>query len=107
MRTRTPIGKALVALATLAVAGVALAFGGVRAEPATAAASCVAVVVDFHLLGGSVQTGCAQGDPKTGLQALTKAGFTYTPRARDGLICQIDAQGAPLMAGMTVNITPQ
>jgi hypothetical protein len=23
------------------------------------------------------------------------------------VICQIDAQGAPLMAGMTVNITPQ
>jgi hypothetical protein len=94
VRTRTPIGKALVALATLVVAGVAWAVGGVRAEPATAAASCVAVVVDFHLLGGPVQTGCAQGDPTSGLQALTKAGFSYAPRPRDGLICQIDAKPA-------------
>jgi hypothetical protein len=91
------------ALATFVVAGgmaalaTPLAFGAVRAEPASAAAAsgpCVAVVVDFRKLGGAVQTGCAQGDPSTGLQALTAAGFSYVPRARDQLICQINAKPA-------------
>jgi hypothetical protein len=92
--TRSPIGKVLVALAMLVVAGATLVLGLVRAGPAAAAASCVAVVVDFRQLGGAVQTGCAQGDPSTGLQALGRAGFGYAPRPRDGLICQIDARPA-------------
>jgi hypothetical protein len=92
--TRSPIGKVLVALATLAVAGATLVLGLARAEPAAAGATCVAVVVDFRQLGGAVQTGCAQGDPTTGLQALGRAGFSDTPRPRDGLICQIDARPA-------------
>lgn len=108
MRTRSPIGKTSVALATLAVAGgtlvlavlamlvgtpTTLAFGAVRVEPAAANTPCVAVLVDFRLLGGTVQTGCAQGDPSTGLKALSLAGFSWTPR-RDGLICQIDSHPA-------------
>jgi hypothetical protein len=101
--TRSPIGKAVRALATFSVAAVLavlatpLAFGAVSAETATAAAAsgpCVAVIVDFRKLGGAVQTGCAQGDPSTGLKALTAAGFSYVPRARDGLICQINAKPA-------------
>jgi hypothetical protein len=92
--TRSPIGKVLVALAMLVVAGATLVLGLVRAGPAAAAATCVAVVVDFRQLGGAVQTGCAQGDPSTGLQALGGAGFAYAPRPRDGLICQIDARPA-------------
>jgi hypothetical protein len=91
--TGTPIGKAIVALATLAVAGCTMVLGAVRAEPAAASGPCVAVVVDFRLLGGQVQTGCAQGDPSSGLQALGLAGFTYRPRP-DGLICQIDSRPA-------------
>jgi hypothetical protein len=92
--TRSPIGKVLVALATLVVAGATLVLGLARAEPAAAGASCVAVVIDFRHLDGAVQTGCAQGDPSTGLQALGRAGFSDTPRPRDGLICQIDARPA-------------
>jgi hypothetical protein len=99
--TRSPIGKAVMALATFIVAGVMaalatpLVFGAVRAQGAAAASGpCVAVVVDFRKIGGTVQTGCAQGDPSSGLQALTKAGFSYVPRPRDGLICQINAKPA-------------
>jgi hypothetical protein len=92
--TRSPIGKVLVALATFVVAGATLVLGLAQAPPAAAGASCVAVVVDFRLLGGAVQTGCAQGDPSTGLQALVRAGFSQTPRPRDGLTCQIDARPA-------------
>lgn len=94
MRTRSVVGKVLAALATLVVAGAALVLGLARAEPAAAGASCVAVVVDFRALGGALATGCAQGDPSTGLQALGLAGFSESPRPRDGLICQIDARPA-------------
>jgi hypothetical protein len=93
--TGSSIGKAIVALATLAVAGATLVLGvAAQVGSASASSNCVAVVVDFRLLGGSVQTGCAQGDPSTGLQALTSAGFGFTPRPRDGLICQINARPA-------------
>ena len=60
--------------------------------PAGAAAKpCVGVIVDARLLGGDVRTGCAVGDPDSGLEALTKAGFGYAfvPR-QPGLVCQID-----------------
>ncbi len=60
--------------------------------PAGAAAKpCIGVIVDARLLGGDVRTGCAVGDPDSGLEALTKAGFGYAfvPR-QPGLVCQID-----------------
>ncbi len=64
----------------------------------------VRVVVDFGSLGGGVQTGCATGDPATGLTALTGAGFTYAfvPR-QPGFVCRINAlpnpcNGAPTSA---------
>lgn len=95
MRCGSPTtGRSLLALATLVVAGAAGLLGVLRAAPASAAGSCVAVMVDFRQLGGSVKTGCAQGDPSNGLQAMSKAGFGFTPRPRDGLICQIDAMPA-------------
>ena len=95
MRRGSPtIGRLLLALATLVVAGAAGLLGCLRAAPASAAADCVAVLVDFRKLGGNLQTGCAQGDPSNGFQALTKAGFAYTPRPRDGLVCQINARPA-------------
>jgi hypothetical protein len=95
--TSSPIGRAIVALAALAVAGVTLVLGAAaQVGSASASANCVAVVVDFRLLGGAggtVQTGCAQGDPSSGLKALSLAGFSYRPRP-DGLICQIDSRPA-------------
>ena len=83
------------ALAATALAGLGLLAG--PAQPAVAtepAESCVGVVVDARLLGGGVTTGCAKGDPDSGLEALTMAGYTYAfvPR-QPGLVCQVD--GAP------------
>ncbi|MEU7480785.1 hypothetical protein AB0A63_32755 [Lentzea sp. NPDC042327] len=68
------------------------------------AADCagVKVVVDFTALGGGVQTGCAPGDPATGLAALTGAGFTYSfvPR-QAGFVCRINALPNPCTAPTT------
>ncbi|GAA1626036.1 hypothetical protein [Georgenia ruanii] len=49
----------------------------------------VTVVVDLTDLGGDVRAGCAPGDPATGREALTGAGFTTTD-SQPGLICAID-----------------
>jgi hypothetical protein len=56
----------------------------------------VKVVVDFSAFGGGVQTGCAAGDPATGLAALTGAGFTYSfvPR-QPGFVCRINSLPNP------------
>jgi hypothetical protein len=61
------------------------------ADSAAAAEPCVSVIVDARLLGGDVRTGCAKGDPGSGLEALTAAGFSYAfvPR-QPGLVCQVD-----------------
>ncbi|HEY0639254.1 MAG TPA: hypothetical protein VGD67_16510, partial [Pseudonocardiaceae bacterium] len=76
------------------------------ASAAVAAVACtgVSVVVDFGPLGGGAQTGCFAGDPSSGLQALSGAGFSYTfvPR-QPGLVCQIRSlpdpcNGAPTSA---------
>jgi len=82
---RRPLAAALLAAAV----GLTVQAGGVA--PAAAAEGCVGVVVDARLLGGGVRTGCASGDPRSGLDALTRAGFSYTfvPR-QPGLVCQVD-----------------
>ncbi|WP_027347189.1 hypothetical protein [Hamadaea tsunoensis] len=81
--------------AALAVTTVLVA---VEAAPAQAAACSgttgVTVVVDFAALGGGVVTGCAVGDPATGLAALTGAGFTVAGTQRWGLafVCRINGK---------------
>ncbi|HEX7189380.1 MAG TPA: hypothetical protein VF423_14260 [Actinomycetes bacterium] len=74
-------------MATSAVLGL------LSAPPVAAAEPCVGVIVDARLLGGRVDTACADGDPDSGLDALTMAGFRYAfvPR-QPGLVCQIDGQ---------------
>ncbi|WP_406096655.1 flagellar hook-length control protein FliK [Kitasatospora purpeofusca] len=67
----------------------------VTAPPARAAActgnSGVTVVVDFTALGGGIETGCAPGDPASGLAALTGAGFSYAFHPRfPGFVCKIN-----------------
>ncbi|MDQ1626715.1 MAG: hypothetical protein QOI54_459 [Actinomycetota bacterium] len=98
MRCGPTAGTALRTVATLVVTTVAalvgLSIGPVRAAPASAATDCVGVVVDARQIGGTLRTGCALGDPRDGFAALTKAGFRYTLRARDGLLCQLDQQPA-------------
>lgn len=80
-------------LAVLAAAAVVplVLLPGLNAAPAAAAEPCVGVIVDARLLGGGVSTGCADGDPDSGLDALAAAGFGYAfaPRV-PGFVCQID-----------------
>ena len=87
-----------------ALAATALAGLGLLAVPPPAAAvePCVGVVVDARLLGGGVSIGCATGDPDSGLEALTKAGYGYAfvPR-QPGQVCQID--GAPACSGTSTD----
>jgi hypothetical protein len=87
---------ALLAPALLGGAGsavaVTLVLGPTAPVPAAAATRpCVGMVVDGRLAGGSLRTGCAPGDPGSGLEALTDAGFSYAfvPR-QPGQVCQID-----------------
>lgn len=94
VRTAGQTPSALTLLASLGGAGWLGLVGLLSAPPALAAEPCVGVVVDARLLGGDVRTGCAKGDPDSGLAALTRAGFRYAfvPR-QPGLVCQVD--GAP------------
>ncbi|MFF2044564.1 flagellar hook-length control protein FliK [Kitasatospora sp. NPDC058170] len=93
MRTRRTFGS-LAATAVL-TAGL-LGASGVQAPQASAAACSgttgVTVVVDFTALGGGTETGCAVGDPASGLAALTGAGFPYAFHPRfPGFVCKIKA----------------
>ncbi|WP_018351788.1 hypothetical protein [Longispora albida] len=74
----------------------------VPAAPAQAACSGVTVIVDFG--GGRVQSGCAAGDPGSGLAALRNAGFTFTfVPGQNGMVCTVNSvpdpcNGAPANA---------
>jgi hypothetical protein len=88
---------ALLAPALLGGAGsavaLALVLGPTAPVPAAAATRpCVGMIVDGRLAGGSLRTACATGDPRSGLAALTAAGFSYAfvPR-QPGQVCQIDS----------------
>jgi hypothetical protein len=112
---RTPGARhALPLLAALAVAAAAPLAAHAATSPAIAktkaAGACtsttkgVTVVVDFTKLHGKIETACDPSNPKTGLAALTGAGFSYTfvPRY-PGFVCTIDklpnpCNGAPASA---------
>lgn len=88
-------------VATLLGAGallVGMSTAAAAAQPAqaVAVADCdgVTVVVDFSDLGGEVASGCAEGDPGSGREALESAGFVPVD-STPGLICTIDAQPDP------------
>ncbi|MFI5534019.1 flagellar hook-length control protein FliK [Kitasatospora sp. NPDC051853] len=90
MTTRRTFGASALAAGLLAASAV------VTATPARAAActgtSGVTVVVDFTAVGGGIQTGCAPGDPASGLAALTGAGFSYSFHPRfPGFVCRINS----------------
>ncbi len=101
--------RPLAPLAAAAALTAALLGASTAAAPPAHAAACsgttgVTVVVDFTALGGTIQTGCALGDPSSGLAALTGAGFSYAFHPRfPGLVCRINAlpnpcNGAPATA---------
>jgi len=87
--------------ARLAVATVVVAAVGLGVPAPAQAATCssakgVSVVVDFHELGGGVQTFCdVNGAGKTGDAQLRDAGheLTYVQR-QPGFICRIDGKPA-------------
>lgn len=56
--------------------------------------SGVTVIVQFP--DGHIESGCAPGDPATGIQALTRAGFrpTPVPGQQGATVCQINDQPA-------------
>ena len=65
--------------------------GALLPARATSAEACVGVIVDARLAGGQLSTGCALGDPESGLDALTEAGYSYAfPPRYPGLVCSID-----------------
>ncbi|MGB7982564.1 MAG: hypothetical protein WCF36_17420 [Candidatus Nanopelagicales bacterium] len=87
MRRRHRIGGLL---GSLALAGAAIIV--VPAGPAAAAecpgSSGVTVIVDT---GSSISTRCASGDPRSGLAALSSAGFSVTQvQTQPGFVCRID-----------------
>ena len=95
MRSARLLVAALLAPAMLGGAGSVLALAATVLGPAVRADAttkpCVGVIVDGRLAGGTVQTGCATGDPRSGLEALTDAGISYAfvPRV-PGQVCQLD-----------------
>lgn len=86
MTSRPAQAAALLGLAALPLLGL-------PAAPAVAAAcggtSGVTVVVDFSAFGRGVVTACAPGDPESGLDALTRAGFQPYVQP-NGFVCRID-----------------
>ena len=58
------------------------------------------VVVDFTMLGGGIQVGCAPGDPASGREALQSAGFAAVD-GFPGLICAINSAPDPCPAEFT------
>ena len=80
-------------LLTGLLAFAATAVGYAPAEAAACSGSSgVTVVVQFP--DGHTETGCAPGDPGSGLDALSGAGFTYTfVPGQNGAVCTI--KGAP------------
>jgi hypothetical protein len=109
-RARRAIPLLAALAAVLATPLTASAATGPAAANSEAAAACtsttkgVTVVVDFTKLHGKIETACDPSNPKTGLAALTGAGFSYTfvPRY-PGFVCTIDklpnpCNGAPATA---------
>ena len=76
------------ALLALLLAVPLVATGG-TAEATTCSAQQVTVVVQY--LGGAQVTRCTSGDPGTGVEALTSAGFSYQYSPREpGFVCTIN-----------------
>jgi hypothetical protein len=75
-------------LVALLLAVPLVATGG-TAEAAGCTAQQVTVVVQY--LGGGAVTRCTEGDPNTGVEALTSAGFSFTYSPREpGFVCTIN-----------------
>ncbi|WP_157440493.1 hypothetical protein [Actinokineospora inagensis] len=93
-------------LVTVLLAAAGIVVGAPTSSAAVCGGNGVTVVVDFGSLGGGVQTGCASGDPASGLTALADAGFGYTfPTRQPGFVCRINNRPGP-DADPCVNASP-
>ncbi|MFJ3788408.1 flagellar hook-length control protein FliK [Kitasatospora sp. NPDC090091] len=92
-----PARRTLGSIAAVAALTAGLLGASAVQAPQAHAAACsgttgVTVVVDFTAVGGGIETGCAPGDPATGLAALTGAGFSWAFHPRfPGFVCKINA----------------
>jgi cytoskeletal protein RodZ len=93
--TSATVRRALVAL-LLAVPLVAT--GGTAQAAACSGTSGVTVVVQFT---SSTVTSCAPGNPSTGTQALTSAGFSVTYVNGQAFVCKINGQPSNQTCGRT------
>lgn len=82
-----------VSLTALVLAGAGLCATPLSPAQALPAATCsssngVSVIVDT---GSSISSRCVAGDPGSGLQALSGAGYSYIfPRTQPGFVCRIN-----------------
>lgn len=86
-----------VAVAALVVAATALVLpSGPAAAAGCSSADGVSVVVDFHELGGGLQSGCvADGGGKSAATLLGAAGFPLTfVQRQPGFVCRVSGQPA-------------
>lgn len=80
----------------------AVAFPVIGAAPATAddgacaSSDGVTVIVDATALGGSMSQRCASNSPSSGLEALQRAGFNWSPvSSQPGMVCRINGRPGP------------
>ena len=56
----------------------------------------VTVIVDASAIGGTVSQRCAPDRPTSGLDALRRAGFSWSPvSSQPAMVCRIDSRPAP------------
>ena len=100
MRVLRGGGVAVAVALVVATAGTAPAAGSARSPARAPAGACpdrtgITVVVDKTAFGGGVEVRCAAQPVRSGFEALTKAGFSYSGTVRfPGLLCRIDGQPA-------------
>lgn len=93
--------KRLAKLVAAAVAGALIPVAVINAPVQAASGACptesgVTVIVDATAVGGSVSQRCAPDRPSSGLDALRKAGFSWTPvSSQPAMVCRIDGRPGP------------
>ena len=94
MRTLASLLRLTAASLLVAAVGLTLPVGAASAATCTSG-NGVSVVVDFHELGGGVQTACLAGGGRSGSSLFTSAGFALTEVQRQpGFVCRVAGKPA-------------
>lgn len=65
-------------------------------EGACTTSDGVTVIVDASAVGGSISQRCAPNSPNSGLEALARAGFNWSPvSSQPGMVCRINGRPGP------------